>query len=187
MAKSPFQKKVKVQGAAQLQRKIAGFRTPQFGAEVVKQLAPIAHELAEDIRQAARAQGAPEDVARSVFSYSKTTIAGIFERRKNRLGALVGVNKGLPNGPSYFEWKTTSGPGMVSRKGSGGFAGATITRKRAKGTILGMSLASIWEYGSSNREPRPFFYPTITRRTAAISAALKVAMERAIEAQAVKP
>lgn len=174
--------RISVRGARELREKMAELRGPKFFVAALEELAPVAEDLAQEIRAAARAQGAPRDVVDSIFSYSKNPrrgLSGIGQR--TRITGLVGVNRGLPDGPSYFEWIAKTGPGVVSRKGGGW----SIVRKRAKGTLLGMSLASVWEFGSSNRHARPYFYPTVRRLRAQIARGARAAMERAIERQGI--
>ena len=178
--------KIGISNIKQLKARIQHFGSVKFTNEVMKELAPVAEELAQDIRNAARATGAPKDIIDSIFSYSKPPKNFNTRGRRYRITGLVGVNRGFGTGgrvgPSYFEWRTKSGPGIVDRKGGG----YTIVRKWPKGKIVGMSLASIWEYGSSNRYPRPFFRPTINKRVAMIRAKATAAMNRAIEAQDIR-
>lgn len=179
--------KISVINQAKLKKQLDFFVGPEFGRKVMEELAPTADALRDAIRARARAQGAPESVPRSVFSYKDAykLLSGA-KRRQYRLTALVGVNRGLKGdgtrGPSYFEWVTTTGPGVVSRKGGGW----SIVRKREKGTLLGMSLASVFEYGTSNRHPRPYFRPTLITETPTVRAGATAAMNRAIEAQKIR-
>lgn len=178
--------RITVNGVAEIKRKLDFFQGAQFGADVMKELAPVAEDLAEEIRKASKAVGAPKDVQDSIFSYAKIPSAFKGKQRRYRITGLVGVNRGYKSGgrtgPSYFEWVTTTGPGKVSRKGGGW----TIIRKREKGTTLGMSLASVYEFGTSNRYPRPYFRPTVKARVAMIRAKSTQAMLNAIEKHSVK-
>lgn len=178
--------KVSVIGQRELRKRIDYMDGIRFTADVMKELAPVAEDLAESIRAASRAVGAPKDVQDSIFSYAKNPSQFAGKRAKFRITGLVGVNRGYKSGgrtgPSYFEWITTTGPGVVSRKGGGW----SITRKREKGTLLGMSLASVYEFGTSNRYPRPYFRPTVKAKIAQIRKGATQAMLNAIEKHSVK-
>lgn len=177
---------VVLEGERELRKRVSYFTDIKFQADVMKELAPVAEDLAEAIRQASKAVGAPKDVQDSIFSYSKGSKFFTRRRTKYRLTGLVGVNRGYKSGgrtgPSYFEWVTTTNPGVVSRKGGGW----SIVRKRNKGTTLGMSLASVYEYGTSNRYARPYFRPTVNAKIAMIRKGATEAMLKAIEAQDIR-
>lgn len=185
MAKRARAMKVGVVNAREMKQKLARFTDAAFAKKILAELAPHATQLRDEIRKAANAVGAPRDVADSVFSYNNVPASLSGRKSRYRTTAVVGVNRGISRGgrvgPSYFEWRTTSGPGTVDRKGGG----PPVIRKRERGTVLGMSMASIYEYGSSNKAARPFFRPTVTRMRAQMRKGITEAMLKAIEGEAV--
>lgn len=172
-------KRVSVSGAREIKARIDdiigalnGEEQTRLGQEINRIIGAAAEEIAEQARANARAQGIRQSVIDAIFTYNK--LARGQSRRRNT--ALVGVARG-PGTPSYTEWAAASKPGTVKSKDGS----RTIVRKVKKGDKIGMSEAAMEEFGTSNRMPRPFFYPALRAKRNELRMQLGLQIREAIE------
>jgi hypothetical protein len=154
-------KAAKLEGLKELQVAIQDIMNATVGQEVRVMIGKVVKDLEMDI--AARIMAIPTpatitdrsgrkirkaDILASLFTYNREP-AGGFGRLKHRSTALVGIRKRghwEPYAKAYVEW----------------FAGGETTSGRPKGTLIGESLATMIEIGTSKRSATPFFRPAIT-------------------------
>ena len=115
----------------------------------------------------ARALGWPERVVKAFFKFSDPV--GI---RPDRMTALVGVRTGAPTARGkkdssiYKEWHA----GKSSNPKA----------KAAPGTKIGMSLAAMWEMGTSRMAAKPAFRPALESTRKAVLDSLRKGYKRVI-------
>jgi HK97 gp10 family phage protein len=137
---------VSVDGLSKLQRNVHQIVDKAQGEAVMTVLGRAANQFRRQAIANAESEGLPKEVADSIFAYGRLT-----KVRKNP-SALVGIKRG-PGSPSYVEWVAHTPTGTRSAQGTG----RTINAKAEPGKVIGMSLASMFEYGTSKMPPRPYF------------------------------
>lgn len=182
-------KRISVTGAKQIQANlreiigaISGDEWNALAQAINAVVGEAAEEIADQARANARAQGLDQTVVDSIFTYNKPAAraaGGAYGRKRNT--ALVGVARGYGY-PSYTEWRTNKGPGQTKSKDGK----RVIVRKVGKGNLVGMSAAAMAEFGTSNKMPKPFFYPAVRSTRAKLRAKLGIGIRDAIQQHAPK-
>ena len=131
-------------------------RTRQAQQKLYDVLGEGAGMLKARVKANAEAQGWPKAVIAAIFTY-----ADMAKDRRKRRAALAGVRKGAPprrDMKIYREWYPGRSKSMRAK------SLVLPGTKSAKGTGLqkiGMSLASMFEYGTSKMSARPAFRPAL--------------------------
>jgi HK97 gp10 family phage protein len=149
---------VRVDGLSKLERSIHRIIEQAQGQAVMDVLGKAANMFRQQAVANASSEGLPKEVADSIFAFGR--LRG--KVRKNP-SALVGVKRGKGT-PAYVEWQAAGGPGARSAVGSG----KDIKAKSASGRTIGMSLATMFEFGTSKMAPRPFFLRALKEKKAEV-------------------
>lgn len=173
--------KVAVEGLKGLERKLKALsrENPELKFAMQQTVAAGAKEMRDEMRAQARAAGwgsqaawpvpgfprwkphgknvAGSEALQSIFSYGRPKPS---ENRWQRISALAGVTRKA----TMVEWRAgaKNRPALPGRE-----------RKKNRGELVAMSLATMLEYGTTNRPPRP-----------AIRTAIKSARARIVDAVA---
>ncbi len=149
---------IKIEGLEQLQKRISKIRDSVAGDEAHALMVDIAQRGATRLRAEAQSQHWPYKAIDSVFFYGKRRYGERF------LTTLFGIRKRgrkRPFAPAYVEWG-----------------------KRA-GKLIGESLATMYEYGTSKLSARPAVRPVVAemKRTVPdrIAEGYKAIIEKAAE------
>ncbi|MGJ5817040.1 HK97-gp10 family putative phage morphogenesis protein [Paludibaculum fermentans] len=151
-------KSVRVDGLSKLERSIHAIIERSQGQAVMDVLGKAANMFRQQAVANAHSEGLPKEVADSIFAFGR--LRG--KVRKNP-SALVGVKRGKGT-PAYVEWQAAGGPGARSAVGSG----KAIKATSAPGRTIGMSLATMFEFGTSKMPPRPFFAKALKEKKAEV-------------------
>lgn len=156
-------KMIELSGVKEMQQNISKLLTRMEGIEAQRDLGELAKKGASMLEAEARSQGWPEDAIESIFVYSKLDPKE--SRRRRGPAALFGFRKrgrSQPWAPGYREWfpgrsKSTRAkslvlPGLKSKAG-------TLQK-------VGMSLATMFEFGTSKMRARPAMRKVIARMRA---------------------
>ena len=95
----------------------------------------------------------PKKAIASAFTYAKPQPG---EQSRKRATSLFGIRKkgrAAPYAPGYVEWFAAKSPPKHPKK--------QVTRKRAPGELTGMSLATMFELGTTKIGARPAFKPSL--------------------------
>jgi hypothetical protein len=106
----------------------------------------VAKFARDTIRAAATGLGWPKRTIRTIFKYSDLKAD---ELPRSVRSSLVGVRKGAPprlDREIYKEWRASASKNPKANRG--------------KGELLGMSLAAMFEFGTSKIQARPAFRRT---------------------------
>ena len=112
-------------------------------------------------------QNWPHETLECVFTYDK---AG----KSSTVSALLGIRKrgrSRPYAPAYVEW----GLGMAGRK---------RVRKDTPSHLVGESLATMYEMGTSRQSAKPAFRPAVTATKAVMLAEIATGFQQIIESHA---
>lgn len=147
-------KAFKVEGLAELQKKIGELKDSVAYEEAYEVVGEAANEAVDIMKSSMEAQNWPKEAIESTFSYAKlsektktakaTALAGIKKRGRNR-----------PYAPGYAEWPKDK-------------------------PEVGESLATMFEYGTSKMAPRPAIRKSITEIAAMAGTKLKSGFEKII-------
>ncbi len=158
---------------------LADPKTAASGAASLQNVvAEASEELSHEVTARAMTVGIPHDVLKDIFSYGRPHPGDL---RKHEVSALVGVRKrgrsiGSGKQPpnkrkwaafAYREWspaKTIIAARNRYAKGIGvrvSKASALVTSADRDRGLIGESLATMWEIGTSKRAATPFFRPAI--------------------------
>lgn len=151
---------VTVDGFSKLERQVNQIIHKAQGQEVMSVLGQAANMFRQQAVANADSEGLPKEVADSIFAFGR--LRG--KVRKNP-SALVGVKRGKGT-PAYVEWTASGAPGTRSGVGSG----RAISAKSSPGRTIGMSLATMFEYGTSRMAPRPFFARALREKKTEVKA-----------------
>lgn len=165
MARIETGKVAKLEGMKELQLKLRDLLSTVEGADARKEVQKVIGEVAQDLRRevAARIMAIPDpaettdrsgrkigrqQILESLFTYNKQPEG---ERRRARFSALVGIRKRgrTPYASGYVEWRAGRHP-------------KSPRAKVAPGGLIGESLATMIEMGTTKRVATPFFRPAIT-------------------------
>lgn len=160
-------KAAKLEGLKELQANLRDIMDATVGLEARKVVGEAAEDLRRDVaarimvmpspRSLTASRGlrptiGPQQVLESLYSYNKQPPGA----RKEKLTALVGIRKrGRSHAPAYVEWRAGKHP-------------KSDRSKRAPGELVGESLGTMWELGTSKRPATPFFRPAIQAARARI-------------------
>lgn len=143
--------RTKVEGITALRKrvdelaKVADKTSKAQGAKLAADLLiNTARGVRDDIRNAANQLGWPRATVKSVFAFGDLRAE---ELPRTVRASLVGVRKGAPprkDEQIYKEWHAR-GDNKSPRKKAGG------------GTLIGMSLAAMYEFGTTKLQARPAF------------------------------
>lgn len=166
---------VEVKGLQQLEANIRDIIDASKGEKVTATLDSILGWLYRDIVSAAKAVNVPHEVLDDIFTYNKPHPSDRslvpHTRTRGRVTALIGIRKKGRHAPwakAYAEWfpgkhmamGTTSKTPKISKQlvipGTMSAKGAAFGKQ-----MIGESLATMWELGTSIMAARPFFRPTI--------------------------
>jgi len=150
--------RVKVEGVRELRATVGnllnaleGQERSRYGQMTYQTMADASKYLTDTIRSRATAAGWPRASVASIFWYgeSKREYDGGRETGYSRRirANLIGVRKGAPpreDAAIYKEWRA-SGKNQSPRK------------KRGGGELIGMSLAAMYEHGTTKMLARPAF------------------------------
>jgi hypothetical protein len=129
-------------------RDLAALFEPQLGGsgkvsllrrEISRVLGEAAGFISAEAKSNARSQGVPDRVVSSIFTFANPA-----KDKPKRAGALVGVNKRS----TMITWFASKHP-------------KSPKAKVPPGGKVSMSLASMFEGGTTNRNARPFFSPAL--------------------------
>jgi hypothetical protein len=167
--------KTKVEGVAALRKRInevAALADKQSRARAATEASSlmdgISRTLRDAIRWRAAGMGWPRDTIRSIFKSSDLREGDLPRSVK---ASLVGARKGAPprrDEKLYREWRA-SGNNTSPRK------------KRGAGELIGMSLAAMYENGTTRMLPRPAFRPAYDANKSQIRKLLIAGYKRIIE------
>ena len=120
--------------------------------------------LKSRIRANAEAQHWPRAVIAAIFTFADISANRSSFKYNQRQSALAGIRKGAPprrDPKIYREWN----PGASWSGITGGYLHPTGKRLLKKGLVsgrkIGMSLASMFEFGTSKMQARPAFRPAL--------------------------
>jgi hypothetical protein len=196
-------KAVQVEGLPALQARIRDLMDKVSPGEVMAaglSMSDIVGEAADDLYNEvfarAMAAGVPHDVMDDIFSYKRqppglsrkeiTALVGIRKRgRKIGSGIQRGTKKHPPPrvwaGRAYREWFAGGSWGSIT----GGYlhkSGKRVLNKGlATGRLVGESLATMWELGTSKMAARPFFRPAVMAVRTQLVARIAAGFNRIIE------
>lgn len=128
-----------------------------------------AKQIADEARR--RGQGrVPRRVVASIFTFANPA-----KDKPKRSAALVGVNKQR----TMVEWKARSG---ASFNVWGGHSyGKNVKRKASAGKKIAMSLATMFEHGTTRMNAYPFFGPAVRAIRARVMSSVTSGLKSLIE------
>jgi hypothetical protein len=170
MARNIATKKlVAVSGLKEMQDRVKGMIDAVDGAQMQSDLGDLAKRGAVLLEANALAQNWPKDAIKSIFVYTKLDPKE--SRRKRGPGALFGFRKrgrSKPYAPGFREWF----PGRSASMRAKSLVIPGFKGKEGALQKIGMSLATMFEFGTSKMAARPALRPTIAALRAIYPAAL---------------
>lgn len=150
---------------AKIADKQARGRAAQLATNALNDTAAFTRDA---IKTSASAGGWPSRLMGTIFAFGDVAADTL---PRSLRASLVGIRKGAPprrDDAIYREWKAR-GDNTSPRK------------KRGGGSLIGMSLAAMFEYGTSKIQARPAFRPTVTRLRSTIRQRLIASYKDIIE------
>lgn len=161
MARNIATKKlVAVSGLKEMQANVSRILDAMDGRELQADLGQLAAKGAALLEAAADAQNWPKDAVDSIFVYSQ--LAPNERRRKSGPSALFGFRKRgrkQPWAKGYREWF----PGRSKSTRAKSLVLPGLKSKTGGLQKVGMSLATMFEFGTSKLRARPALRPTIAK------------------------
>lgn len=152
-------KSLDIAGIAELQKKIRDMVDATAGDEARAVSAECARDLEQKTIAAARAVNVPHEVFEDIFSY-----AGRSQKKSLQTSAIVGIRKrgrSRPWAEGYAEWRNRAAYTRIRFKGRGKNRKVVGGGVVGVGDLVGESLATMWEIGTSKQPAKPFFRPTV--------------------------
>jgi hypothetical protein len=140
-------------------------RAAQLATNALNETAAFTRDA---IRSSASAGGWPSRLMKTIFAFGDTAADSL---PRTLRASLVGIRKGAPprlDRNIYREWRASS-------------TNTSPRKKRGGGTLMGMSLAAMYEFGTSKIQGRPAFRPTVTRLRSTIRQRLITSYKAIIE------
>ncbi len=140
-------------------------RAAQLATNALNETATFTRDA---IRSSASAGSWPSRTIKTIFAFGDMAADSL---PRSLRASLVGIRKGAPprlDKEIYREWRA-SGTNTSPRK------------KRGGGTLIGMSLAAMFEFGTSKVQARPAFRDTVTRLRSTIRKRLVTSYKAIIE------
>ncbi len=151
---------VKLSGVKELAANVRDLKDIVAGFQAQGVIADATEVVHAAVVSKAQSVGVPHEVMGDIFTYKKPP------RKPNRreISALVGIRKrgySRPWAHAYREWHAGSSWGGIAggylrKKGK-----AVLKKGLASGKVIGESLATMWELGTSKMRAKPFFRPAL--------------------------
>jgi hypothetical protein len=171
-----------VAGLKELQDNIGKMIDRFDGQELQSDMAALAMKGAQMLEDEAAAKGWPKRAIESIFVYGKLDPK---ERRRKGPSALFGFRKrgrSEPYAPGYVEWNPGRSRSMRAK------SLVLPGLKTATGALqkIGMSLATMFEFGTAKMKARPALRPTIFRLKARYPAELAAILHNILAKHSLK-
>ncbi|GIU78807.1 MAG: hypothetical protein KatS3mg005_2045 [Bryobacteraceae bacterium] len=176
-------RQVEIRGLKEIQQNLQRLvRATDGSAERIWQISAAAAEAVKrEVEAGAKSVRTPSDVFRDLFSTRKPKPFAGGERQITQLAGIRLRGRSRPYAHAYREWRARASFTRIrirGRKGNKRVVGAGTVQQ---GQLLGMSLASMWERGTSRMRARKFFGPAVSRARAKVAAMLASEFRRLLE------
>jgi hypothetical protein len=168
---------VQMLGVKELQQNAANIVGAFRGDETVAFMGDAARIVVGTAESNARAANLPSLAMKDFFVYTRQPNA---TGRRAVISALAGLRKkGRPGGPGptgfawgYRQWRANRQTSAGREKINRAKRARDRFSSRVIGTLIGESLASMWEFGTSKMAARPFWRPAVQSSRAPVLAVI---------------
>lgn len=176
-------RQIEVRGLKEIQARIQQLvRATDGSADRIWQISAAAAEaVKQEVEAGAKSVRTPSDVFKDLFSTHKPKPFSGGERKITQLSGIRLRGRSRPYAHAYREWRARASYTRVrirGRKGNKRVVGAGTVQQ---GQLLGMSLASMWERGTSRMRARKFFAPAVSRARAKVAEMLRSEFRQLLE------
>lgn len=156
--------KVRFEGKKEIEKRVKALMMETDADNIASKLYTVAAEaaktVADEIKQSAQSKKVPRDILKDIFSTSKPK--RFSSEGKRPIAQLAGIKlrgRQKPYAHAYREWR---GKHSFTKIRINKRRGTIVNRGTTEaGKVIGMSLATMYEYGTTKMRPRPFVKPAM--------------------------